>query len=128
MVRRSTINIYWCIDCRSVGRSSVKSHPLYIHELQKLSSVGISPREGTAGSPRSMRVIGGITISVAKDDFELHDIVPGVILIGEVDEFLESHALTVLSPNSKRSFSSEITNSCAKYSNHAISVEKGDDG
>ncbi|KAG9229292.1 putative AAA family ATPase [Amylocarpus encephaloides] len=84
-------------------------------------------RERTAQTLQSMRVIGCTTTAAAKYASDLRNAAPGVVLVEEAGEILESHVLTALSPNTKQLILiGDHKQLRPKYSNYAISVEKGD--
>lgn len=83
--------------------------------------------ERTAQTLKSMRVIGCTTTAAAKYASDLRNAAPGVVLVEEAGEILESHVLTALSPNTKQLILiGDHKQLRPKYSNYAISVEKGD--
>ncbi|OBT47666.1 hypothetical protein VE00_02260 [Pseudogymnoascus sp. WSF 3629] len=83
--------------------------------------------EKTAQTLKSMRVIGCTTTAAAKYASDLRNAAPGVVLVEEAGEILESHVLTALSPNTKQLILiGDHKQLRPKYSNYAISVEKGD--
>lgn len=76
---------------------------------------------------KSMRVIGCTTTAAAKYAADLRDAAPGVVPVEEAGEILESHILTALSPTTKQLILiGDHKQLRPKYSNYAISVEKGD--
>jgi len=83
--------------------------------------------ERTAQTLKSMRVIGCTTTAAAKYASDLRNAAPGVVLVEEAGEILESHVLTALSANTKQLILiGDHKQLRPKYSNYAISVEKGD--
>ncbi|KAG0645114.1 NFX1-type zinc finger-containing 1 [Hyphodiscus hymeniophilus] len=96
----------------------------YNNHQQRLAQV---LGERTAQTLRSMRVIGCTTTAAAKYASELRNAAPGVVLVEEAGEILESHVLTALSPTTKQLILiGDHKQLRPKYSNYAISVEKGD--
>lgn len=84
-------------------------------------------REKTAQTLKSMRVIGCTTTAAAKYASDLRNAAPGTVLVEEAGEILESHVLTALAPNTKQLILiGDHKQLRPKYSNYAISVEKGD--
>ena len=83
--------------------------------------------ERTSQTLKSMRVIGCTTTAAAKYAADLRNAAPGIVLVEEAGEILESHVLTALSPNTKQLILiGDHKQLRPKYSNYAISVEKGD--
>jgi superfamily I DNA and/or RNA helicase len=74
-----------------------------------------------------MRIIGCTTTAAAKYAVELQAAAPGVVLVEEAGEILESHILTAMSSSTKQLILiGDHKQLRPKYSNYAISVEKGD--
>ncbi|KAF2429946.1 P-loop containing nucleoside triphosphate hydrolase protein [Tothia fuscella] len=83
--------------------------------------------ERTIQTLKTMRVIGCTTTTAAKYAPDLRNVAPGIVLVEEAGEILESHILTALSPNTKQLILiGDHKQLRPKYSNYAISVEKGD--
>lgn len=83
--------------------------------------------ERTAHTLQSMRIIGCTTTAAAKYAADLGNAAPGIVLVEEAGEIMESHILTALSPNTKQLILiGDHKQLRPKYSNYAISVEKGD--
>lgn len=83
--------------------------------------------ERTAHTLKSMRIIGCTTTAAAKYASDLRNAAPGVVLVEEAGEILESHVITALSPKTKQLILiGDHKQLRPKYSNYAISVEKGD--
>ncbi|QDS76968.1 hypothetical protein FKW77_005503 [Venturia effusa] len=83
--------------------------------------------ERTAHTLQNMRIIGCTTTAAAKYASDLRNAAPGIVLVEEAGEILESHVLTALSANTKQLILiGDHKQLRPKYSNYAISVEKGD--
>ena len=73
------------------------------------------------------RIIGCTTTAAAKYTKELLNARPGIILVEEAGEILESHVLTALSPNTKHLvLIGDHQQLRPKVNNYALTVEKGD--
>ncbi|XMA20288.1 hypothetical protein WAI453_013079 [Rhynchosporium graminicola] len=82
--------------------------------------------ERTAQTLKSMRVIGCTTTAAAKYASDLRNAALGIILVEEAGGILERHVLTALSAKTKQHILiGDHKQLRPKYSNHAISVEKG---
>ena len=75
---------------------------------------------------RSKRIIGCTTTAAAKMTQELRDVSPGVLLVEEAGEILESHTLTSLNTNTKQLILiGDHLQLRPKVNNYALTVEKG---
>jgi hypothetical protein len=73
------------------------------------------------------RIIGCTTTAAAKYSQELQNAAPGIILVEEAGEILESHVLTAMTPATKQLvLIGDHQQLRPKVSNFALSVEKGD--
>ena len=80
----------------------------------------------TAQTLKSKRIIGCTTTAAAKYASDLGKAAPGIVLVEEAGEILESHILTALSVNTKQLILiGDHKQLRPKYNNYAISVEKG---
>ena len=83
--------------------------------------------ERTATILKRKRVIGCTTTAAAKYARDLQNASPGVILVEEAGEILESHILTAISSNTKQLvLIGDHKQLRPKVSNYALTVEKGD--
>lgn len=83
--------------------------------------------ERTAHTLQNVRIIGCTTTAAAKYAADLRNVAPGIVLVEEAGEIMESHILTALSPETKQLILiGDHKQLRPKYSNYAISVEKGD--
>ncbi|TID20283.1 P-loop containing nucleoside triphosphate hydrolase protein [Venturia nashicola] len=83
--------------------------------------------ERTAHTLNQMRIIGCTTTAAAKYAAELRNAAPGIVLVEEAGEIMESHILTALSPNTKQLILiGDHKQLRPKCNNYSISVEKGD--
>ncbi|KAI0434472.1 P-loop containing nucleoside triphosphate hydrolase protein [Xylaria sp. FL1042] len=95
----------------------------YNKDLEKIASV-YAERELTV--LRSKRIIACTTTAAAKYVQILSSECPGVVLVEEAGEILESHILTALGPNTKQLILIGDHKQLRPKVNHALSVEKGD--
>ncbi|KAF3919193.1 hypothetical protein AA313_de0200271 [Arthrobotrys entomopaga] len=73
------------------------------------------------------RIIGCTTTAAAMHTDQLQKASPGVVLVEEAGEILESHILTALTPNTKQLvLIGDHKQLRPKVNNHALTVEKGD--
>ena len=83
--------------------------------------------ERTASILKRKRVIGCTTTAAAKYARDLQNASPGVILVEEAGEILESHILTAISSNTKQLvLIGDHKQLRPKVNNYALTVEKGD--
>ncbi len=83
--------------------------------------------ERTASILKRKRVIGCTTTAAAKYARDLQSASPGVILVEEAGEILESHILTALSSGTKQlALIGDHKQLRPKVNNYALTVEKGD--
>ena len=83
--------------------------------------------ERTASILRRKRVIGCTTTAAAKYARDLQNASPGVILVEEAGEILESHILTAISSKTKQLvLIGDHKQLRPKVNNYALTVEKGD--
>ena len=83
--------------------------------------------EKTASILKQKRVIGCTTTAAAKYARDLQNASPGVILVEEAGEILESHILTAISSNTKQlTLIGDHKQLRPKVNNYALTVEKGD--
>ena len=83
--------------------------------------------ERTATILKRKRVIGCTTTAAAKYARDLQNASPGVILVEEAGEILESHILTAISSNTKQLvLIGDHKQLRPKVNNYALTVEKGD--
>jgi hypothetical protein len=76
---------------------------------------------------RSKRVIACTTTAAAKYTREIENAAPGIIIVEEAGEILESHVLTALTPSSKQLILiGDHKQLRPKVNNYALTVEKGD--
>lgn len=76
---------------------------------------------------KSKRIIGCTTTAAAKYAHDIQAASPGVLLVEEAGEILESHILTALGENTKQLILiGDHKQLRPKYNNYALSVEKGD--
>ncbi|OJI99392.1 hypothetical protein ASPVEDRAFT_81003 [Aspergillus versicolor CBS 583.65] len=74
----------------------------------------------------SKRIIGCTTTAAAMNAKELSAISPGIVLLEEAGEILESHVLTALGPHTKKLIMiGDHQQLRPKINNYALSVEKG---
>jgi superfamily I DNA and/or RNA helicase len=74
-----------------------------------------------------MRIIGCTTTGAAKYSSQIRAAAPSIVLVEEAGEILESHVLTAMSSATKQLILiGDHKQLRPKYSNYAISVEKGD--
>ncbi|KAF2813185.1 P-loop containing nucleoside triphosphate hydrolase protein [Mytilinidion resinicola] len=84
--------------------------------------------EKNAAIIKSKRVIGCTTTAAAKYTKEIGNASPGIIIVEEAGEILESHVLTAMTPNSKQLILiGDHKQLRPKVNNYALTVEKGDD-
>ncbi|KAI9652701.1 MAG: hypothetical protein M1829_001484 [Trizodia sp. TS-e1964] len=82
--------------------------------------------EKTSHTLQHMKVIGCTTTAAAKYATNIRNAAPGIVLVEEAGEILESHVLTALSSNTKQLILiGDHLQLRPKYCNYAISVEKG---
>ncbi|KAK6508267.1 hypothetical protein TWF506_010363 [Arthrobotrys conoides] len=73
------------------------------------------------------RIIGCTTTAAAMHTDQLQKASPGVVLVEEAGEILESHILTAMTPNTKQLvLIGDHKQLRPKVNNHALTVEKGD--
>ncbi|KAK6496366.1 hypothetical protein TWF481_002391 [Arthrobotrys musiformis] len=73
------------------------------------------------------RIIGCTTTAAAMYTDQLQKASPGVVLVEEAGEILESHVLTAMTPNTKQLvLIGDHKQLRPKVNNHALTVEKGD--
>ena len=83
--------------------------------------------ERTRSILKQKRIIGCTTTAAAIYSQLLQSVSPGVILVEEAGEILESHILTALSPKTKKLIMiGDHKQLRPRVSNHALTVEKGD--
>ena len=76
---------------------------------------------------RQKRIIACTTTAAAKYVKQIQSVAPGVVLVEEAGEILESHILTALSPETKQLIlSGDHKQLRPKVNNYRLSVEKGD--
>lgn len=93
----------------------------YQERLDKMLS------EKTLSILKGKRIIGCTTTAAAMFSRDLRSISPGVVLVEEAGEILESHILTALSPQAKRLvLIGDHKQLRPKVNNYALTVEKGD--
>lgn len=95
----------------------------YNKELEQIASIYME-RELTV--LRSKRIIACTTTAAAKYVQMLSSVRPGVVLVEEAGEILESHILTALGPDTKQLILIGDHNQLRPKVNFALSVEKGD--
>ncbi|KAH8691554.1 P-loop containing nucleoside triphosphate hydrolase protein [Talaromyces proteolyticus] len=95
----------------------------YNKELEQVASIYLE-RELTV--LRSKRVIACTTTAAAKYVQMLNSARPGVVLVEEAGEILESHVLTALGPDTKQLILIGDHKQLRPKVNFALSVEKGD--
>ncbi|KAF2189155.1 P-loop containing nucleoside triphosphate hydrolase protein [Zopfia rhizophila CBS 207.26] len=84
-------------------------------------------REKDAHTIREKRVIGCTTTAAAMKTEELQNASPGVILVEEAGEILESHILTAMTRNTKQLvLIGDHKQLRPKVNNYALTVEKGE--
>ncbi|RDW79143.1 protein GbpA [Aspergillus mulundensis] len=83
-------------------------------------------RERTSDVLHSKRVIGCTTTAAAMNASDLSAVSPGIVLLEEAGETLESHVLTALGPHTKQLIMiGDHQQLRPKINNYALSVEKG---
>lgn len=83
--------------------------------------------EGEAALIKSKRIIGCTTTGAAMYSKQIVNARPGIVLVEEAGEILESHILTALSPTTKQLIMiGDHQQLRPKANNHALTVEKGD--
>ncbi|KAJ9255512.1 hypothetical protein DTO212C5_9142 [Paecilomyces variotii] len=76
---------------------------------------------------RSKRIIGCTTTAAAKYSEDIRNISPGIVLLEESGEILESHVLTALAPDTKQLvLIGDHLQLRPKINEYALSIEKGD--
>ncbi|GAW16095.1 hypothetical protein ANO14919_055180 [Xylariales sp. No.14919] len=95
----------------------------YNKDLEQIASVYME-RELTV--LRSKRIIACTTTAAAKYVQMLNSARPGVVLVEEAGEILESHVLTALGPDTKQLILIGDHKQLRPKANFALSVEKGD--
>ena len=84
-------------------------------------------REKDAFVLKEKRIIGCTTTAAAKYNEEIRAASPGIIIVEEAGEILESHILTALTPNTKQLvLIGDHKQLRPKISNYSLTVEKGD--
>jgi AAA domain len=82
--------------------------------------------EKSADTIKKKRVIGCTTTAAAKYTHELQNAAPGVILVEEAGEILESHILTAMTPDTKQLvLIGDHKQLRPKVNNYALTLEKG---
>lgn len=76
---------------------------------------------------QSKRIIACTTTAAAKYTKHLHNAAPGVVIVEEAGEILESHVLTAMTPNTKQLvLIGDHQQLRPKVNNYALTVEKGE--
>jgi hypothetical protein len=84
-------------------------------------------REREASILKQKRIIGCTTTAAAKYTEEIREASPGIIIVEEAGEILESHVLTAMTDNTKQLvLIGDHKQLRPKVSNYSLTVEKGD--
>ncbi|KAF2637377.1 P-loop containing nucleoside triphosphate hydrolase protein [Massarina eburnea CBS 473.64] len=76
---------------------------------------------------RTKRIIGCTTTAAAKHADEIQRASPGIVIVEEAGEILESHVLTAMSPNTKQLvLIGDHKQLRPKVNNYSLTIEKGD--
>jgi DNA replication protein DnaC len=76
---------------------------------------------------QSKRIIACTTTAAAKYTKHLHSATPGIVIVEEAGEILESHVLTAMTPNTKQLvLIGDHQQLRPKVNNYALTVEKGE--
>jgi hypothetical protein len=76
---------------------------------------------------QSKRIIACTTTAAAKYTKHLHSAAPGIVIVEEAGEILESHVLTAMTPNTKQLvLIGDHQQLRPKVNNYALTVEKGE--
>ncbi|KAJ9300137.1 hypothetical protein DTO271G3_2254 [Paecilomyces variotii] len=76
---------------------------------------------------RAKRIIGCTTTAAAKYSEDIRNVSPGIVLLEEAGEILESHILTALAPDTKQLvLIGDHLQLRPKINEYALSIEKGD--
>lgn len=74
-----------------------------------------------------MRIVACTTTAAAKYSSQIQSAAPGIVLVEEAGEILESHVLTAMTPYTKQLIPIEDHRQLRpKVNNHHLTVEKGD--
>lgn len=95
----------------------------YNTSLKRAASVRM---EKDLGVMRNKRIIACTTIAAAKYVKEIQSVAPGVVIVEEAGEILESHILTALGPDTKQLVLIGDHKQLRPKVHHDLSVEKGD--
>lgn len=121
---RNQLQRQWRADILNERLDAVQSagHS-YNEELEQIASIYLE-RELTV--LRSKRIIACTTTAAAKYVQMLSSVRPGVVMVEEAGEILESHILTALGPHTKQLILIGDHKQLRPKVNYALSVEKGD--
>ena len=122
--RQARVNI-WVLSLHQEQVSRINTLAKRFHQCQVRLDEVLSER--TASILKQKRVIGCTTTAAAKYARDLQSASPGVILVEEAGEILESHILTALSSQTKQlALIGDHKQLRPKVNNYALTVEKGD--
>ena len=122
---RQTLLSQWTLEILKERISEIETVMAKYNEC--LKRTGEIFREKTARIVRSKRIIGCTTTAAAKYTDDLRNAQPGVVLVEEAGEILESHILTALTPKSQQLILiGDHKQLRPKINNYSLTVESGD--